>query len=307
MRKISIARTLGLFFILLFIGLSDHIMTNKSYADSLDGLLATLPDQINGWERDSKDRFFDDVTIFDYIDGAGEVYRAYNMRRCLSRRYDMNNGPSIVMDIFDMGSSEDAFGVFTHDQDGESMEIGQGALYRPGWLSFWKGRFFISIYAEEETTATEKTVKELGKVVASLIKTQGPTPSILLNLPSEDLQPRSVRYLHHHIVLNYHFYLADSNILNLGPQTHAALSRYKRGKESARLLLVMYPDAEKAKIALASFLKNYLPEADPQGMALLENGKWCAATLKGKLLAVVLEADSQQFAKRVLTRVKVIP
>ncbi|MBW1886984.1 MAG: hypothetical protein JRI52_01355, partial [Deltaproteobacteria bacterium] len=120
-------------------------------------------------------------------------------------------------------------------------------------------------------------------------------------------QLMSVRYLHHHIVLNYHFYLADGNILNLGPQTHAALSRYKRGKESARLLLVMYPDAEKAKTALASFLKHYLPEADPQGIALLENGKWCAATLKGKLLAVVLEADSKQFAKRVLTRVKVNP
>jgi hypothetical protein len=108
-------------------------------------------------------------------------------------------------------------------------------------------------------------------------------------------------------VLNYHFYLADSNILNLEPQTHAALSRYKRGKESARLLLVMYPDAEKTKIALASFLKNYLPEADPQGMALLENGKWCAATLKGKLLAVVLEADNKQLAESLLTRIKVIP
>lgn len=282
-------------------------MTNRSYADSLEGLQATLPDRINGWERDSKDRFFDNVTIFDYIDGAGEVYRAYNMRRCFSRRYNMNNGPSIMMDIFDMGSSEDAFGVFTHDQDGEALDIGQGALYRPGWLSFWKGPFFASIYVEEETAATEKTVKELGKVVASLIKAQGPTPGILLKLPSEDLQPRSVHYLHHHIVLNYHFYLADDNILNLGPNTHAALSRYKRGKESARLLLVMYPDAEKAKTALASFLKHYLPEAEKTDVALLENGKWCAAGLKGRLLAVVLEADSQQFAKRLLTRVKVTP
>ena len=282
-------------------------MTSKSYADSLDGLQATIPDQINGWKKDSRDRFFDNVTIFDYIDGAGEVYRAYNMRRCLSRRYDMNNGPSIVMDIFDMGSSEDAFGVFTHDQDGEALDIGQGALYRPGWLSFWKGRFFVSIYAEEETASSQEAVRELGKVVASLIKNQGPTPTILLHLPSEDLQPRSVRYLHHHIVLNYHFYLADGNILNLGPQTHAVLSRHMREKESARLLLVMYPDAEKAKTALASFLKHYLPEADLQGMALLENGKWCAVNLKGKLLAVVLEADSQQFAKRLLTKVKVTP
>jgi hypothetical protein len=305
MRRIYLIRILNFLFILLLVGVLEHVMKNQSYADSLEALQSTLPDQINGWKMNPKDRFFDNVTIFDYIDGAGEVYRAYNMRRCLSRHYDKKNGPSIVMDIFDMGSSEDAFGVFTHDQDGESLNIGQDALYRPGWLSFWKDRFFVSIYAEEETAASQETVRDLGKVTASLIKKPGSTPRILLCLPSEDLQPRSIRYLHHHIVLNYHFYLADDNILNLEPQTHAVLSRYKRGKESARLLLVMYPDEEKAKKALTSFLKNYLPEAERQGIALLENGKWCAAKLKGRLLAIILEADSQQFAKSLLTRVKV--
>ncbi len=279
-------------------------MIQRTHADalSLDSLRTALPGQVNGWAVKPEDRFFDKDSIFSYINGAGEVYRAYNMQMCLSRRYTTPDGPAIVLDIFDMGSSEDAFGIFTHDLDGEELDLGQGALFRPGWLSFWKDRFFVSIYMEEETSAAEKTVRELGKIVSSLIRSHGPMPRILLRLPSDGLQHKSVRYLHHHIVLNYHFYLSDKNILNIGPHTDAALARYQRGQAHARLLLVMYPNEGKAAKALSNFLRHYLPDADPKGLVLLENGKWSAAAVKGRLLATVFESDSRQLAEDLLKK-----
>ena len=69
---------------------------------------------------------------------------------------------------------------------------------------------------------------------------------------------------------------------------------------AAQILLVKYPDAEKAKEAHSDFLKHYLPDADPSGMAKLENKKWCGASVKGPLLAVVLEADSREIATDLL-------
>lgn len=296
MKGIPLKQVLVIFLMASLIVGWPFLMVRKSYADSLGALQTTLPNQIKGWVAEPEDRFFDRETIFDYINGAGEVYKAYNMQKCLSRRYNSPNGRPIVLDIFDMGSSKDAFGVFTHDQDGETLDVGQGALYRSGWLSFWKDRFFVSIYMEEETADAEKAVRELGNVVASLITTRGPKPRILSQLPSVGLQPKGVRYLHNPIVLNYHFYLSDENILDLGPRTDAVLALYRRGEEFARLLLVMYPNVRNAARALASFLKNYLPEADSTGIALLENKKWSAAAGKDKLLLVVLDADSRQFA-----------
>ncbi|NVM26221.1 MAG: hypothetical protein HWN70_09965 [Desulfobacterales bacterium] len=307
MRGALLTKTLYFLLIVLLAGGWVHAMIQKFYADSLGVLRAALPGQIMSWTAEPEDRFFDDETIFDYIDGAGEVYRAYNMRTCLSRRYIAPKGPPITMDIFDMGSSEDAFGVFTHDQDGEVLDVGQGALYRSGWLSFWKDRFFVSIYAEDETAAAKEAVKSMGEVVASLITAQGPKPRILLQLPPEGLKPQSIRYLHHHIVLNYHFYLSNENILNLGPQTDAALAGYQGGEEYAQLLLVIYPSAGKAAKALAGFLRHYLPEADSTGVVLLENKKWSGAAVKGKLLAVVLEADSRRLAKSLLKRATRVP
>lgn len=291
------------FLILQTVGYSSLMIMQKSHAEQLDVLSAALPSQIGIWTAEPKDRIYDTETIFSYIDGAGEVYRAYNMRNCLSRRYTSPNAPAIVLDIFDMGTSEDAFGVFTHDRDGRAVDVGQGALYRPGWLSFWKGRFFVSIYIEKETEAAKEAISDLSRVVASLIKDQGPKPGLLLKLPPEGLQSRSIRYLHHHTLLNYHFYLADENILNLGQHTDAVLAVYQRSGKRAHLLLVFYPNVEKAAEAHKTLLRHYLPEAKSTGAVLLEDGKWSATGLKNKFLTVVLEADTRRLAENLLREV----
>jgi hypothetical protein len=296
-------KVLFVFLILQTVGYSSLMTMQKSHAEQLDVLSAALPRQIGIWTAEPKDRMYDRETIFSYIDGAGEVYRAYNMRSCLSRRYTSPNGPAMVLDIFDMGTSEDAFGVFTHDRDGRAVDVGQGGLYRPGWLSFWKGRFFVSLYTEEETEAAKQAISELSRVVASLIKDQGPQPGLLLKLPPEGLQSRSIRYLHHHILLNYHFYLADENILNLGQQTDAVLAVYQRSGKRAHVLLVSYPNEENAAEAHRALLLYYLPEAKSTAAVLLEDGKWSATGLKNKFLTVVLEADTRPLAENLLREV----
>ncbi|MCK4986197.1 MAG: hypothetical protein KAS40_11790, partial [Desulfobacterales bacterium] len=169
-------------------------MTKASHANTLKDLGARLPKQLRGWTAEPKDRLYDEKTIYSYIDGGAELYKAYNMRQCLSRRYTTANGPSIILDIFDMGTSNDAFGVFTHDTDGNVMDIGQDARFRSGWLSFWKHRYFVSIYMEEETVAAEKAIKALGREVAARIAKKGFRPRILQKLPPEGLVSGSIRY-----------------------------------------------------------------------------------------------------------------
>ena len=297
-------KILYLFLTAMLLSVMVPSMVQKSYGDPLDVLHASLPGEIDGWKAiPGGDRSYDSESIFEYINGEGEVYRAYNMEICLSRRYTIPNGPPIVLDIFDMGSSIDAFGVFTHDQDGEALLMGQGGLYRYGWLRFWKDRFFVSVYTEEETQVTKKVVIELGNLVASLITSQGPKPDILLKLPPDGLQERSARYLHHHDVLNYHFYLSDENILSLGSQTDAVLAEYRIGEQSARLLIVMYPNEIKAAKAFDRFIAHYIPDADSSGVALLEDGKWSAAAVKDRLLTIVLESDTRHLAQDLLKKI----
>jgi len=304
----AVKKTLFLLLVTLAAGWFSLLMTRKSFGASLETLAESLDRQVGAWAATGQDGTYDEETIYDYIDGAGEVYRAYNMQGCLSRTYTAAGGePAIVLDIFDMGSSEDAFGVFTHDRDGKPATVGQDALYRQGWLSFWKNRFFVSLYMERETPAAKEAAFRLARAVASLIREEGRKPAILLGLPQKGLRDRSVRYLHHPMLLNYHYYLADENILNLGKETDALLAVYNRDGKRARFLLVQYPNPEKAKAACSRFLAHYLPEAGGKGPLRLENGKWAATSLKGRFLAVVLEADSRSLAEDLLGEAKACP
>ena len=112
----------------------------------LDAMGDRLPERVGDWVAADAPIRYDTESIFGYIDGHAEVYLAYGMRGCLARRF---SGPEdeadLVLDVFEMASPADAFGVFTHDQDGEPAGVGQDSLLRYGWLSFWKGRFFVSI------------------------------------------------------------------------------------------------------------------------------------------------------------------
>lgn len=258
--------------------------------------------EVHGWKAKGKDKLYNPKTIFDYIDGAGEVYRSYNFHHLLVRRYAREGKPDIVADVFDMGTSEDAFGVFTHDLEGEEAGIGQGSTYKGGLLSFWKARFFISLYAEEETDETREALLALGREVDASIEEEGERPVLISLLPQEGLEEKSIRYFHNHIILNYHYFVADNNILLLDQKTEAALGKY--GEGNIRFLIIRYPNSKKASDAYKTFIEYYMPDAKEAGMVQTEDRKWTAVRIKEEYIFIVFDAPSVPYAKELMESVE---
>ena len=123
-------------------------------------------------------------------------------------------------------------------------------------------------------------------------------------LPDKGLQSENIRYLRNPILLNYHYYISDENILQISDNTDVALATYRIDEQNAVMMLVEYPESSNAAESRERFLKFYLPDADPSGKALLENGKWAAVKGHRQLLAVVLEADSRELAVHLLQKVQ---
>ena len=218
--------------------------------DELDLVATALPSEIAGWQATGDDEIYDTETIYQYIDGHAEVYLAYGMSRCLARRYSGPSGePDIVLDLFELASAADAYGVFTHDRDGDEVDVGQGALLRTGWLSFWKGRWFGSVYSEGESEPAYDAVIAVARAAADAITEEGGVPFLVSELPIDGLDERSVRFLHTQEILNGVVYLGFENVLRFGPEIDAVLGRYQRQDGNAWLLLVNYPDVETASWA----------------------------------------------------------
>jgi len=278
-------------------------MANTKQENQVD-LSEFLPKEMNGWKAEKEDKIYDETTIFDYINGAGEVYRAYQFRVLRARHFSKPESPNILVDLFDMGSSRNAYGVFTHNLEGERMGIGQGSTYKGGLLSFWKGPYFVSLYAERETQKSRNTVLELGQEISSRIPNKGKIPKIVSQLPEQDLDQTRVRYFYNPLILNYHFYVGEGNLLDLNPETHAVLGVYGEGEDVYRLLLIQYPDETKAQKAQKDFIQAYMPDSADSTVVQTEDGKWTGADLQGNVLIIVFEAPTKAEAKDMIQRIK---
>jgi len=280
---------------------------NAVMGNSANDPTDVLPDQLLGWRvLADRSRVYDRETLYDYIDGGAELYLSYDFQRAVHRTYTRDGEQSdseILVDVFDMGSSQNAFGVFSHSRETVEREFGQGSQYTAGLMLFWKGRHYVSILAIPETEASKRAVYELAKHIDGAIGSEGPPPAIVTILPSDGLVEESIRYFRHYIWLNSHYYISDENLLGIDENTEAVLATYGSGTGRRILLVVDYPDAASATAAYESFTAGYLPELADGSAVRIEDDTWTGCRVGGDILAVVFNAATEADAKHLIDAV----
>jgi hypothetical protein len=236
------------------------------------------------------------------MDGAAELYLAYGFQNLTVHRFERSNQPAVTVELYEMASSEDAYGVFSFERQDEAMGIGQGSEFGGGLLRFWKGKYFVSIYADGEGVEVESAILKMGRASANSIPAAGSEPKLVGFIPGNDfgLVDKSVRYLKSHVLLNQRFFIAHQNILNLNRKTEAVLAQYIRDKQKTQLLLIRYPNLKEAEDACQSFMKAYLPDARGKDRSKTEDGRWTFARQRNEFILIVFGAPTADDAEALL-------
>ena len=261
-----------------------------------------LPSEAGSWKWDEKEIKYDSKTLFSYIDGAAELYLAYGFQNLTVRRFEKSNQPPIIVELYEMASSEDAYGVFSFEHQDEAVGIGQGSEFGGGLLRFWKGKYFVSIYAEGEGVEVESAILTMGRAAANSIPATGTEPKLVGFIPGKDLGlvDKSVRYLKSHVLLNQRFFIAHQNILNLSRKTEVVLAQYLQDKQKTQILLIRYPNLKEAGDGYQSFMKVYLPDAGGKDRSKTEDRKWTFARQRKEFVLIVFGAPTEGDAEALL-------
>jgi len=308
----------------------DHQRKNAMDAKPL------LPKTAGIWNRPDSPKLIDDKNIFDYMDGAGELYIAYRFDRLESYEYEAAGQKEILVELYFMESSDDAFGLLSLDWGGESMNLDvrsseksrsdnstwPRALYGEGLLRIWTGDIYARVMAYQETPQSKQAVLELGRTIVNG-RDNPPPPELMNTLPlalhkNWKLRKDRAAYFRSHLVLNSQYYLGHQNMLDLDHSTEAVTAPYKKQDSSTSLsriqfLTVKYPNPEKAQGALARFHRTYLPD-----FPLLSNTKfsgafantfpiedgWLAYKLHKNVLSLIFECPDQETAKIMINGMK---
>ena len=285
-------------FALVLLGLILPGCKDQKSDRSLTPVTDLLPEQMAGWTRGAPPVIYDRETIFDYIDGAGEVYRSYAFSQVGVVSYSSSHGPDITVELFDMGNPADAYGVFSYAREQEQSGIGGGYEQKGRVLCFWQDRYYVCVASDERTAESDRALQEAARAISERLPPASEPPALVGLLPSEGLVPFSQRFFHLHQSLNYQYYLARENILDLSLETDAVLARYAPG--STYVLLVRYPDSSDATAAIASFERQYLPDSGGRPAVRTENDKFVSYGSRDRYVAVVLDAESETAAVELL-------
>jgi len=290
-----------LFGVIVFAAMMAGMLT-MAYATS--ELSSLLPAEVAGWKTAGKDSIYNRSTLFDYIDGGAELYLSYGLKEVVNRRYKNEGKPDIIVDIFDMATPQNSFGVFSQSMESVDKSFGQGSQISKGMIIFWKDQYYISMMAHPETNESRKALQTLAAKINRAITKEGSLPGIITLLPEEALVRESIRYFRHHAWLNAHYFIADNNLLHINDATEALLAKYRKGDTRALLLLVEYPNAQSAQEAYRDFVTFYLSNVSGQVPVQIEDGTWTSCRLSGNLFIAVFNAVRAVDATRLLDEVE---
>jgi len=266
-------------------------------------LSGLLPDTLNGWSAAKTVPLLSPKDLYEYMDGGAELYLSYGFGEALSRTYSSTSNPEVVVEIYDLLESRNAFGVFTQVREKESLLFGQAAYAIPGALLFWKNRYYISISAWEPSIQADKFISEIAAFINSKITAEGQIPEVVSLLPPEGMIPSGFHYFHHPVWVNSYFFITDENIFAIDDKTDAVIARYEEREDQRKyLLIIRYPVMDMAKEAYLAFEKEFFPEGLTGNCLQTEDGKWLGAYLSGSTLIAVFNAASRDSTTKLLNQ-----
>jgi hypothetical protein len=291
-----------------------------------------LPKTIGGWIRQDSVQRVSSTNIFKYMNGAGELYLAYRFNHLEVYEYIAANQENILVELYFMNTSDDAFGLLSLDWGGDPVISNDAAvrketralaplsraLYGRGLMRICSDNIYARIMAHRETPTSKEAVISLGRAIA-LNRKNPPEPGLLKILPHTvgsrwKLRSDRVGYLRSYLVLNSLYYLSHQNILNLDLTTEAVTAPYEyptntKNNKRIQYLLVKYTTPESAQQALHHFHNAYLSErkkpfpsdsiSEGANFFKIEDG-WMGYRLYDVYIVLVFECPDQESAQLII-------
>lgn len=186
---------------------------------ALAGETDTLFPEIEGWEWSGIVQVFTSESLFDYIDGAAELYLSYDFHELQVAEYHDQEETIIAVEIYRHKTPLHAFGIYSQERPIEAtfLDIGAQGYVEGMMLNFVLGPYYVKINAHLGGSKTQKVLQHFGKRVAEQLGGTASLPEILSCFPEQRRLSNSERFvardflghrfLHHGFTADY----GDSN------------------------------------------------------------------------------------------------
>ena len=192
---------------------------------------------LSGWVQSRTPSTYEGQSLYRDRAASPKLYYAYGFQRQAEVEYEtphLGSKPLILLEIFDMGTPENAFGIYNfHTYPQMKFEwVGSKAMLSGNYLRFSKGKYFVQIEGYEIATGIREGMVTLAKIIAAQIKDPPPEPRLLALLPSHNKVPASVKLFRSNWVLSQIYSTLPINVPQLTDTAIGISARYREDMKS---------------------------------------------------------------------------
>jgi hypothetical protein len=206
-------------------------------ATSIHGLLPENK-SCGDWLAVGQTEHYQSDELYFLINGGADLYLEYGFKEVVAQSYQNNANERISVEIYDMGSSEAAFGIFSLSKSpqGETATLGDFSVKTSNSLLFTTGSYLVLMRSATTSASLSEGFCLLAESIIKKNPAKGTRPALIDHLK---LKADEVRYVRGPIGLSSVYYFDASDIF----QVEEALV-YPRGDTT--LLYFAYSEVQKA-------------------------------------------------------------
>ncbi|MDZ7725760.1 MAG: DUF6599 family protein [candidate division KSB1 bacterium] len=163
-------------------------------------IVSFLPDAdfSPGWSYDFEPEVYGPDNLFEYINGEAELYKDYEFNIMATASYMLDSNPalSFTVDVYDMGTALNAFGVYSsyRKPNLRFADIGTQATLSEMTIRFYKGKYFVQLNAGSLEDTVKTVMRETAAAIADKLPDL-PLPEKLTWLPDTLRVEHSLTYV----------------------------------------------------------------------------------------------------------------
>jgi hypothetical protein len=228
--------------IVIFAALFVFLFAPPSSAEPA-GMASFFPDLI-GWTRDGAPESFYPESLFEYINGAADVYLSYEFEELAALSYDGGEKSSLTIDIYKHRDIRNAFGIYSQEKSlsADFVEIGTEGYYDEGVLNFFQGPYYVKIMGFYLGDQDRAFLTDVANAIAAKLDGEPRFPEALECFPTEGRVPHSERYL-------------ARDVLGYGFLHSAYAADYDAGGDERRVFIFEAADEADALEMLAAYFE----------------------------------------------------
>lgn len=176
-------------------------------ASSPEGESSLFP-EVKGWKQTGAILTFSPRKLYDYIDGAADLYLTYEFQELKVAEYQNEKKASVTVEVYRHKTPIQSFGIYSQERlsNANFLNIGAQGLMEKNILIFTQANYYVKISSAETGAEDEKVLLTFAKKVSENLGEKGSLPAILSSFPEEGKKKNSEKFIAKNF-LGYSFFL----------------------------------------------------------------------------------------------------